>query len=68
MVIGSGAARETITNSYDGLDAVATFTEFLAEPPDMNVERPRIAVILMPPNAIEELLTRQDAIRTLCQY
>src|SRR4030095_1861976 len=61
-------AYESVPNTNNCFDATATLIQFLSQPAYVYVECTRIAVITIPPNAIEELLSRHHAIRTFCQH
>src|SRR6478672_4976054 len=40
---------------------IGTILEFLSKPPDMYVERPRIAEIIIAPDVVQELLSRRNS-------
>src|SRR5215213_3585921 len=50
-----GAADEAVADADDRLDAIGAVAELLAQPADVNVERARVTVILMPPHFVEKL-------------
>src|SRR5215204_2408226 len=50
-----GAADEAVADADDRLDAIGAVAQLLAQPADVNVERARVAVILMPPHFVEKL-------------
>src|SRR5215208_3175350 len=56
-----GAADEAVTDADDGLDGVAARAQFGAQASDVNVQRARVAVVLLPPHLVEELVARRHA-------
>src|SRR5437588_6694191 len=54
-------AGEAVANSDDSFDAVATRIELLSQATNVNVQRPRVAVIAVAPDLIQQLLTGDNA-------
>jgi hypothetical protein len=46
------AACKAVSNTNDGLDAIAAGAKFLAQPANMHVQRARVSVIGVAPNVI----------------
>jgi hypothetical protein len=65
--VSARAADETVADAHYSFNAITTFTKLLSESPDVNVERARIAVIAVAPDAVEQLLTGDNPISALCQ-
>src|SRR6185312_3734760 len=53
---------ETITDANHRLDAIAALVEFLPQAANVHIERARVAIITVAPNAIQQLLSRHDVI------
>src|SRR5919206_4812813 len=58
-----GAADEAVADADDRLNRVAALAELRAQASYVNVERARVAVVLLAPNVVEQLLSRGDAAR-----
>src|ERR1044072_3180268 len=63
----SHATDETIADAHHGFNAIAALIELLPEPADVNVERARVAVVAVAPNAVEQLLPRDNSISAACE-
>src|ERR1700749_1730468 len=58
-----GTADEAVADADDRLDGVAALAELRAQAAYVHVERARVAVVLLAPNFVQQLLARGDAAR-----
>src|SRR5712672_2592217 len=62
------ATYETIAHANYGFNTIPTLIQLLTEATNMHIKCPRISVVAIPPNTIQQLLSRNDSIGASCKH